>query len=145
MSVITSQDFGVLRIDSFGSGSGAQSLGPTITSIADLTDVQINEPLLDGQILKYIAATGKWTNVDPQLLTNDFVEGYVDQSGTSYTTVFIIPHGFGSQPEHVIVDPQTPEADEDFSIAVDSVNITLTYEFPPPQGTNNLRFYYRVS
>ena len=142
MSVITSQDYSALQI--FGSGE-PQSLGPTITSISQLSDVQINEPLLDGQILKYIASTGKWTNVDPQLLTNDFVEGYVDQSGTSYTTVFVIPHGFGSTPTHVIVDPQTPEADEDFNIAVDSVNITLTYEFPPPQGTSNLRFYYRVS
>lgn len=143
MSVITSQDYSALAI--FGSDSSTQSLGPSITSLSQLSDVQINEPLLDGQILKYIASTGKWTNVDPQLLTNDFVEGYVDQSGTSYTTVFVIPHGFGSTPTHVIVDPQTPEADEDFNIAVDSVNITLTYEFPPPQGTNNLRFYYRVS
>ena len=142
MSVFTSQDFDVLRIDS---GVKVQSLGPSITSLSQLSDVQINEPLLDGQILKFIISTGKWTNVDPQLLTNDFVEGYYTASGTSYTTVFQIPHGFGAQPTHWIVDPQSPEAQDDFTVTADSVNLTLTYEFPPPQGTNNLSFYYRVS
>jgi hypothetical protein len=142
MSVFTSTDFDVLRIDA---KPVTQSLGPSITSIADLTDVQINPPLLDGQILKFIAATGKWTNVDPQLLTNDFIEGYADFSGTSYTTTFQIAHGFGSTPTHYIVDPQTPEADDDFTITVDNIHITLEYTFPPPQGTNNLSFYYRVS
>jgi len=142
MSVFTSTDFDVLRIDA---KPVTQSLGPSITSIADLTDVQINPPLLDGQILKFIAATGKWTNVDPQLLTNDFIEGYADFSGTSYTTTFQIAHGFGSTPTHYIVDPQTPEADDDFTISVDNIHLTLEYTFPPPQGTNNLSFYYRVS
>ena len=142
MSVFTSSDFDVLRIDA---KPVTQSLGPSITSIADLTDVQINPPLLDGQILKFIAATGKWTNVDPQLLTNDFIEGYADFSGTSYTTTFQIAHGFGSTPTHYIVDPQTPEADDDFTVTVDNIHLTIEYAFPPPTGTNNLSFYYRVS
>lgn len=144
MSFTSSSDFDSLVFDTTRRGVGLA--GPSITSISELTDVQINDPLEDGQVLKFIAATGKWTNVDPQLLTNTFVEGYVSRSGTGYTTVFVIPHGFGSTPTHAIVDPQTPEADEDFTIVLDSVNITVTYEFPPPNtGTNNLYFYYRVS
>lgn len=143
MSVMSSSDFDVLRIDS--GGVKVQSLGPSITNLSDLADVQINPPLLDGQILKFIISTGKWTNVDPQLLTNDFIEGYTTFSGTSYTTVFQIAHGFGATPAHWIVDPQSPEAQDDFTITADSVHLTLTYEFPPPQGTDNLLFYYRVS
>jgi hypothetical protein len=137
---ITSMDFDELRFDS---KKPAISLGPTITSIQDLQDVQINEPLLDGQVLKLV--NGKWTNVDPQLLTNNFVEGYTKLSGNAYSTIFQIPHGFGATPTHVTVDPQSPEADEDFTITVDNVYITLTYNFPPPSGTNNLNYYYRVS
>jgi len=143
MSVMSSTDFDVLRI--FDSGSSRQALGPSATKLSDLVDVQINEPITDGQILKFIEATGKWTNVDPQLLTNDFIEGYTSFSGTSYSTVFQIAHGFGSTPTHWIVDPQSPDAQDDFTITADSINLTLTYEFPPPQGTNNLLFYYRVS
>jgi hypothetical protein len=141
MSVFTSSDYDVLRVD-LGPSRPA-SLGPSITSIRDLTDVLINEPLLDGQILKLV--NGKWTNVDPSLASQDYVEGYYQASGNSYTTVFVIPHGFGSTPTHVIVDPQSPEANEDFNVTYDNVNITVEYTFPPPQGTNNLSFYYRVS
>jgi hypothetical protein len=140
MSVFTSSDFDVLRIDG---GSKPLSTGPSITSIRDLTDVLINEPLLEGQILKLI--NGKWTNVDPSLASQDFVEGYYQASGTSYSTTFIIPHGFGSTPTNVLVEAQSPEANEDYTITYDNVNITLEYSFPPPQGTNNLSFYYRVS
>ena len=139
---MSSADFDVLRIDT---GVKVQSLGPSATRLSDLTDVQIIEPITDGQILKYIEATGKWTNVDPQLSTNNFIEGDQTFSGTSYTTVFQISHGFGSAPTHWIVDPQSPEAQDDFTVTADSVHLTLTYEFPPPQGTNNLMFYYRVS
>jgi hypothetical protein len=143
MSVFTSSDFDVLRID--GGSSKPLSLGPSVTSLSELTDVQINEPVLDGQILKYIASTGKWTNVDPSLISQDYVEGYYSASGNSYTTTFVIPHGFGATPTTVLVDAQSPEANEDYTITYDSVNITLEYSFPPPQGTNNLSFYYRVS
>jgi hypothetical protein len=143
MSVMTGADFDVLRIDS--KPITTQSLGPTVTSLSELTDVQINEPLLDGQILKYIQSTGKWTNVDPQLITNDFIEGYATFSGTSYTTTFQIAHGFGDTPTHFIVDPQTPEAQDDFTVTVDNIHLNIEYSFPPPQGTDNLSFYYRVS
>lgn len=142
MSIMSSSDFDVLRADS-GSRTAVQSLGPSITNLADLADVQINEPVLEGQILKLIS--GKWTNVDPQLASNDFIEGYYSASGTSYTTTFQIPHGFGATPTHYIVDPQSPEADDDFTITVDSIHLTIEYAFPPPQGTNNIMFYYRVS
>lgn len=143
MSVMSSADFDVLRIDS---GVRVQSLGPSgATRLSDLIDVQINEPITDGQILKFIESTGKWTNVDPQLLTNNFIEGYQTFSGTSYTTVFQIAHGFGSTPAHWIVDPQSPDAQDDFTVTADSVHLTLAYEFPPPQGAGNMFFYYRVS
>jgi hypothetical protein len=139
---MSSADFDGLLIEK---KSGALSLGPSVTSLSELVDVQINDPIQDGQILKYIEATGKWTNVDPQLLTNTFVEGYVTRSGTGYTDTYVIPHGFGSSPTHVTVDPQSPEANDDYTITWDAVNITLTYAFPPPEGTDNLLFYYRVS
>lgn len=140
---MSSSDFDELQLFA----SRKVSLGPSsgVTSIAELYDVHINEPLQDGQILKYIEATGKWTNVDPQLLTGSTVEGYVTRSGTGYTTTFVIAHGFGSAPTHVTVDPQSPEANDDYTIMWDSVNITLEYTFPPPEGTDNLLFYYRVS
>lgn len=141
---MSSQDFDVLRIDSAG-GVKVQNLGPTITSLSQLTDVQINEPITDGQILKFIESTGKWTNVDPQLLTNDFIEGYQTFSGTSFTTIFQIAHGFGATPTHWIVDPQTPEAQDDFTVTADGIHLNIEYAFPPPAGTNNLMFYYRVS
>lgn len=139
---MTSADFDVLRIDS-GVKVTQQSLGPSITSIAELTDVQINDPLLEGQILKLV--NGKWTNVDPQLISNDFIEGYSTMSGTSYTTTFQIPHGFGTTPTHWIVDPQSPEAQDDYVVTADDVHLTIEYAFPPPSGENNLSFYYRVS
>lgn len=139
---MSSQDYDVLGIDS-KVRVPIQSLSPT--TLADLTDVQINEPLLDGQILQYIAATGKWTNVDPQIANNDFIEGYTTRSGDGVTTTFTIPHGFGTTPAHILVDPQSPEAEDDFIRTVDDTYITLEYAFPPPLGTDNLSFYYRVS
>jgi hypothetical protein len=139
---MSSSDFNSLFFDG---KRGVSQLGPIVTSLSELVDVQINDPIQDGQILKYIEATGKWTNVDPQLLTGSTVEGYVTRSGTGYTDTYVIPHGFGSTPTHVTVDPQSPEANDDYTITWDAVNITLNYAFPPPEGTDNLLFYYRVS
>jgi hypothetical protein len=140
---MSSADFDDLRVF-LGKSRGLTTTD--LQSISQLTDVQINEPLLDGQILKYNEASGKWTNVDPQLTTNTFVEGYNTQSCDGTTTTFMIPHGFGSTPTNVVVDPQSPEALDDFTIlSKDGVNITLEYSFPPPLGTDNLLFYYRVS
>jgi hypothetical protein len=138
----TSTDFEVLRIFRDGQ-SGLGSSGPSITTLSELTDVNIIEPLNEGQILKLV--NGKWTNVDPQLLSNNIVEGQVARSGTGYTTTYVIPHGFGSIPSTVFIEGNSQDAEDNFSWSVDATNITINYAFPPPAGTNNLIFYFRVS
>lgn len=135
----TSSDFDVLRIERPLRLAGGAS------SLPELSDVAISG-LQDGQVLKYIAATGKWTNVDIQAVVSDVVEGTATKQGTGYTTVFQIAHGFGATPTNVFIQGTTPEANEDFTISTDDTYITIEYSFPPPDtGTNNLQFYFRVS
>lgn len=137
----TATDFEVLRLEK--RAPIQQITGPTITSIAELSDVSITDPQ-EGQVLKLV--NGKWTNVDIQAVVSNVVEGTYLAQGTGYTTVFSIPHGFGQQPTNVFIQGTTPEANEDFTISKDETYITITYNFPPPNtGVNNLSYYFRVS
>jgi|SRR5215212_611538 len=140
-SSMTSQDFDALLLD--GPRKSIQGLGPSVTSLAELTDVNIIEPLVEGQILKLVS--GKWTNVDPQLLSNNIIEGTAVRDGTGYTTTFVIAHGFGSTPSTVFIEGNSQDAEDNFTWSVNATNITIEYAFPPPAGTGNVSFYYRVS
>jgi hypothetical protein len=74
-------------------------------------------------------------------------EGFKDFSGDGITTTYIF--GFNHPEEHtnaVVVEPKSDDA-KLYSFKMTWVHnlITITYEKPPPLGTNNLSFYYRVS
>lgn len=70
-------------------------------------------------------------------------------SGDAVKTVFQIPHNYTSTPpqapSNVYVAANSSDAMAPFSWSVDAQYITVTYDFPPPSGLNNLAFYYRVS
>lgn len=142
-NAMTSQDFPNLFI-SVGQSLGVSSSN-NITKLADLEDIQLILPVTDGQILKYIDATKKWTNVDPQLISSTEIAGIALRSGDGVNTTFLVPHGFGKVPTTTFVEGNSADAEDDFDYSVDDTNITITYYFPPPAGTNNLSFYYRVS
>jgi hypothetical protein len=141
--MMSSSDFDSVRLSLTPSYSQLMAGTSNVVKLSDLSDVQITDPLLEGQILKLI--NGKWTNVDPQLLTNNIIEGIVERSGTGYTTTFVIPHGFGSIPSTVFIEGNSQDAEDNFTWSVDATNITIEYVIAPPAGTNNLSFYYRVS
>lgn len=144
MSSTTSSDFGPLMLDSLGRHV-IQSIGANTLTIDQLADVHIVPPLLNGQILQWDATNSWWTNVDISLATSGWIENTISLSGTGAQTSFTIPHGFTGTPTKVFIEGNSIDANDDFSWSVDTNNITITYTFPPPSGTNNLLFYYRVS
>jgi hypothetical protein len=72
-------------------------------------------------------------------------KGVSTQSGNASTTVFTIAHGLGSAPSWCSCIGSAVDSDSDFSYATDATNITVTYPFAPPTGTNNLTFQWRVT
>lgn len=139
---LSSADFDILHIEK---RAPIQLLPPSASKLSELKDVELID-LQDGQVLKYIAETQKWKNVDIQAVVSNVVEGTTVKQGTGYSTVFQIAHGFGSTPTNVFIEGTSPEANEDFVMTWDDTFITITYEFPPPNtGTNNLTYYFRVS
>jgi len=139
---MNSTDFEVLSLD--GPTRYPKSLS-SVTTVSNLADVNIIDPLVDGQVLQLV--NGKWTNVDPSSLASGsaVIQGFATANGTGFTTVFAIAHGFGSTPSTVFIEGNSQDAEDNFTWSVDATNITVTYAFPPPAGTNNLSFYYRVS
>lgn len=83
-----------------------------------------------------------WAN--PSGGSSSEVTGSYVLSGDASNASFNIPHGFGTTPTNIIVEGASPDADNDFSYSVDATNITVVYNFPPPNGVNNLTFFFRV-
>ena len=72
------------------------------------------------------------------------IESTSVQSGDASTTVFNIAHGLGVVPKWAAAIGTSSDADSDFSYTYDATNIVITYPFPPPTGSSNLTFHYRV-
>lgn len=60
----------------------------------------------------------------------------------STNTIFTIAHGQPQIPDIVVVFPTTVDANADRTVTKDATNITITYNTPPPTGTNNLGFIW---
>lgn len=96
------------------------------------------------QVLSVNAGGTDITWATPSGGSSSEITGSYVLSGDASQTSFNIPHGFGTSPTNIIVEGASPDADNDFSYSVDSTNITVVYNFPPPSGTNNLTYYFRV-
>ena len=66
--------------------------------------------------------------------------GQISFNGTASQTVFNIPHGLGTTPDFISVQPASPDAFGSFTRTKTSTNIVITYQIPPPLGTSNVRF-----
>ena len=63
-------------------------------------------------------------------------------SGDGTQTSFTLAHSLGAVPDAVSVDPASPAASTDYRIeTVTATDVTITYESPPPTGTDNLAWH----
>ncbi len=70
--------------------------------------------------------------------------GITLKSGTASALVFNIPHDLGMIPTSYSCDGISEDSNSNFSYDVDVTNIIVTYPFPPPTGTDNLKFTWRA-
>lgn len=70
--------------------------------------------------------------------------GTATANGNASTAVFTIAHGLGMTPSYISVQGTSVDTDDDFYFSADATNITVTFAFPPPTGTSNLTFIWRV-
>lgn len=66
--------------------------------------------------------------------------GISTQSGNGSTTAFNIAHGCFGTPVDYDARPISGDAFGPYTLSIGSTNITITYTFPPPGGTNNLKW-----
>ena len=99
--------------------------------------------MLSGNSTEYIDGTGNWS-VPPGtagLGSNGSIKGGTALgSGNGSTKVFTIPHGMTTTPVAAIVKPNSINAFGEFVTTIDATNLTVTYQFAPPTGTNNLGY-----
>lgn len=99
--------------------------------------------MLSGNATEYIDGTGNWS-VPPGTAgtgSNGSIKGGTALgSGNGTTTVFTIAHGMTTTPVAAVVKPNSINAFGEFVTTIGSTNITMTYQFAPPTGTNNLGY-----
>lgn len=85
-------------------------------------------------------------------LTMRNVEGYATedsgrqyQSGTGDTTRFDWSHDLAERPNSLSVTPGTEDALGEFYANADESNVEVIYEDPPPEGTDNLKWWWEAS
>lgn len=67
-------------------------------------------------------------------------------SGDGSTVTYRLPHDLGTRPDTVSVDPRSAAAaGASFISQVDSSAISVTYQSPPPSGTDNLRWSFTAA
>lgn len=72
--------------------------------------------------------------------------GTYTASGDGSTVTFQVRHGLGTRPNTVSVDPRSAAAaGASFVSQVDSSAISVTYNSPPPSGTENLRWSFTAA
>lgn len=110
--------------------------------LANLTDVVLNTPT-DGQVLQYNGIS--WGNATTAA-TSSISKGLATFSGDGTTKVFTIPHTVvAATPNIGIALAASNDAIGAYKTVVDATNITITYQNPPPSGTNNLSYYWLAS
>lgn len=70
--------------------------------------------------------------------------GSFSKNGDATSLIFTQTHGLGSAPRWLSVTATSVDADDDMIFSSDATNITITYSFPPPQGTSNLSWTWRA-
>lgn len=88
-------------------------------------------------------SSGTVTQIEPQFTEAKGVSTQTQSSASN--TGFTIAHGLGSSPSWVSCVGSSVDADSDFSYTSDGTNITVTYPFPPPTGSSNITFNWRVA
>jgi hypothetical protein len=110
--------------------------------LANLVDVILNTPVA-GQLLEYNGTS--WTNVNsPQV--SSISKGVYTESGDGIKKVFTFPHGsVGAAPNVGFAFARSRDAIGAYATDVDDDNVIVTYQNPPPPGTNNLVWSWMVS
>jgi hypothetical protein len=77
------------------------------------------------------------------LFNTNIKGGTATASGDAVNKVFTIPHGLGGVvPSGITVEDGSVNAIGARVITANTTNIIITYEVPPPSGTNNLSWVW---
>jgi hypothetical protein len=120
----------------------------TLAATTDITTLNASStahgllPKLSNASTQYLNGIGTWTT-PPVPLTES--KGTSTQQGDGSTKVFTIAHGLTGTPTWYSAQASSTDALGSFIISVNSTNITITYPFAPPNGTNNLSWVWRSS
>jgi hypothetical protein len=68
--------------------------------------------------------------------------GQISFNGNAVQTVFNIPHGLGSTPAFISVEPASADAFGSFTRTKDATNVIITYQIAPPSGFGNVTFQW---
>lgn len=114
------------------------------TATNSTTTVNGTLRMLSGDATQYIDGSGAWSV--PQVAGGQFtgnIRGNVaTASGNGTTKIFTIAHALSTTPATAIVKPNSINAFGEFTTAIDSTNITITYQVAPPSGTSNLAWQW---
>lgn len=72
-------------------------------------------------------------------------KGAAQDSGDATKTAFSFAHGAGGTPSWWNVMAKSADADSEFYVTAGATDLTVTYNFPPPTGTNNLLWVFRAT
>jgi hypothetical protein len=120
----------------------------TLAATTDITTLNASStahgllPKLSNVSTQYLNGIGTWTTPPTPLIES---KGTSTQSGNGTTKIFNIAHGLAGTPTWFSAQATSNDASGSFILSVDSTNLTITYPFAPPNGTNNVSWVWRCS
>jgi len=111
-------------------------------------DITNSTAVLSNQPYYHIGLHLKNTHISIPNSPNHFRtegDGIATFSGDGSTTQFNIEHKLYATPRRYFVQPLTVDANAPFDVSVSGTYITITYQNPPPSGTDNIKLYWWAS